>query len=355
MSEPVSIIIPAFNQLDYCRQCIDSIHANTSPDRYRLILVNNGSDDGVGEYFDSIENAIVVHSPENKGFSGGVNLGLAEATGHVLLLNSDTLVPRNWLPRLLDALERNDTIGMAGPMSNYVSGPQMIPDLNLTTMDEIHTFSDRLYEEQRGRFVLTDRLVGFCMLIRDRAYAAVGPFDEAFAIGNYEDDDYGLRVQDAGFELCIAQDSFVFHYGSRTFAGMGIVDDEWTELLARNADRFSEKWKAKPRYDRSAERDAALSLNADARIALDKQQYKRAIQLLSDAIRTCPELPENYNDLGVVLWQLGEAQRSIALFRRALALNPSYQEAVENLANATTTTQDDRADTRDELTERPLL
>ena len=333
MPAPVSIIIPAFNQLEYCRQCIDSIHANTDPDAYQLVLVNNGSDDGVGEYFDSITDAEVIHSEVNRGFSGGVNLGLANAHGHALLLNSDTVVPRHWLTRLVDALSCDDDIGIVGPMSNYVSGAQLIPDLNLTTMDEINAISDRLYEEQREQYVVTDRLVGFCMLIRDSVWKAVGNFDEGFGIGNYEDDDYGLRVRNAGFELRIASDCFVFHFGSRTFAGMGVHGERWNDLYAQNEERFRRKWNVDPDHDRSAARDAARALNRDARLALKQGNRPSALTLLTNAIRTSPELAENYNDLGVVLWEMGETRRAIALFRSAIALNPDYREANENLAD----------------------
>ncbi len=334
MQPRVSIIIPAFNQLDYCRQCVDSILANTDPDTYELILVNNGSDDGVGEYFDSIEDATVVHAATNLGFAGGVNLGLAAAKGHALLLNSDTVVPRGWLPRLLAALDRNSAIGIVGPMSNYASGPQMILDLELESLDDINAYSDQLYEERCGTFGRTNRLVGFCMLVRDTVLAKVGLFDERFGIGNYEDDDYGVRVQQAGFELRVALDCFVFHFGHRTFSGMGIHGDQLRTLLDENGERFREKWSNSPEHDRAAARDAALALNREGRSALEGGDHKKALSLLTRAIQTFPEASENYNDLGAVLWGMGESRRAIGLFKRALALNPDYREAIENLAAA---------------------
>ncbi|MEA3365964.1 MAG: glycosyltransferase, partial [Candidatus Hydrogenedentes bacterium] len=121
--KPISVIIPAFNQVNYCRQCIQSIRMHTDRE-YRLILVDNGSTDGVSEFFDSVPGATVVHSDANLGFAGGVNLGFDHADGHVLLLNSDTLVPKGWLGILQHALLEEDDIGMVGPMSNCVSGPQ---------------------------------------------------------------------------------------------------------------------------------------------------------------------------------------------------------------------------------------
>jgi len=74
MATPVSIIIQAFNQLAYCRECVEPILSHTEWP-YKLILVDNGSTDGVGEFSDSIPNATVVHTGTNLGFPAGVALG----------------------------------------------------------------------------------------------------------------------------------------------------------------------------------------------------------------------------------------------------------------------------------------
>jgi O-antigen biosynthesis protein len=329
MSRPVSIIIPAFNELEYCRQCVDSITLNTDPASYRLVLVDNGSTDGVGAYFDTIDGAVVVHAGQNLGFAGGVNLGLKHAEGDVLLLNSDTVVPREWLPRLQAALHADDRAGIVGPMSNHVSGAQLIPSLDLTSMDEVNAFSDKLFQEKGTSFVRTKRLVGFCMLIRERVIESVGMFDESFGLGNFEDDDYCLRAIDAGYELRIASGCFVFHYGSRTFTGMGIAGDRWNELLAGNGARFQEKWGRALGHDENAG-----ELNAKAREALDQGDRKTALTLLMEAVAADPANGRHYNDLGAVLWDMGERKRAIALFERALALNPEDGDAHENLTAA---------------------
>jgi len=329
---PVSIIIPAFNQLHYCTQCIASIRANTFYP-HRLILVDNGSTDGVAEYFDTVPEAIVVHADTNRGFAGGVNLGLDHVEGHALLLNSDTLVPRNWLARQVAALERDTDIGMLGPMSNYVSGPQQIDGLEFTAMSEIDAFADGLAQREAGQLADVFRLVGFCLLIRDRALQTVGRFDESYGIGNFEDDDYCLRVRRAGYRLCIAKDCFVFHYGHRTFLGMGITGEKWTELISENQGKFQEKWDLKPE-DRTEAAQKSQALNAEARAAFEEGNPAEALRLLKEAIRAFPRLEANFNDLGAVLWHLGEHERAYDQFVRAVKLNADYSEARENLHNA---------------------
>lgn len=332
MTTPVSIIIPAHNQIEYCRQCIGSILSNTDYP-HRLILVDNASTDGVSEFFDAVPNAVTVHSPVNLGFPGGVNLGLQHAEGHVLILNSDTLVPHAWLSNLVRALESSSRIGLAGPMSNCVSGPQLIEGLSFETMADINAYAAQLHDEQNGQIVDCERLVGFCLLIRDTAFTEVGFLDEGFGIGNFEDDDYCLRVRRAGYRICIASDCFVFHYGSRTFTGMGYTSDIYSDLMNRNAKRFKEKWRLD---DAGGARLTQLSysLNRDAREAFERGDTDEAVRLLKDAIGANPSIDRNFNDLGAVLWAMGERAKAFEYFAKALAMNPGSPDARENIREA---------------------
>jgi len=329
---PISIIVPAFNQLEYCRQCIQSIHLHTARP-YRLILVDNGSTDGVSEFFDGVPGAMVVHSNTNLGFAGGVNLGLARAEGDVVLLNSDTIVPMGWLAVLRRALLREDDIGMTGPMSNCVSGPQHIPGLEFTSLDDINAFAATCATQNAGQYQDVDRLVGFCLLIREEALKKVGLFDESFGIGNFEDDDYCLRARQAGYRLRIARDAFVFHYGSRTFLGMGIAGERWNELMTTNRRNFVRKWAIEP-PERSDAIHQSQRLNARAREALEAGDFAEALALLRQAIEVCPWWEVNFNDLGVMLWRLDRHEDAYGQFVRAVRLNAAFNDARENLRQA---------------------
>lgn len=332
MTTPVSIIIPAFNQVEYCRQCLTTLLANTAPP-YKLILVDNGSTDGVAELFDSVPGATVVHVSENLGFAKGINLGLAHAEGHALLLNSDTLLPVDWLQHLLQVLESNPSIGMVGPRSNCVSGSQQIDGLNFESIEQINAFAQQRHAEHHGELRDVARLVGFCLLIRDAVWQSVGGMEEAFGVGNFEDDDYCLRVLRAGYRLCIAEDSFVFHYGSRTFLGMGITDDAWRELLARNETIFTGKWNVAPE-ERSDAIQHARQLLREAAAILKSGDAASAMRLCTEAQRFAPAFDQVYNDMGAVLWQLGAHEDALRQFQRALRLNPASGEARNNYRDA---------------------
>jgi len=325
----ISIIIPAFNQLGYTRQCIASILENTEGE-YRLILVDNGSTEAVYEFFCAVPGAVPIRSETNLGFAGGVNLGLRVAEGHVLLLNNDTLVPRGWLTGLCAALESASDIGVVGPMSNYVSGSQLIPELRFESLDDINAYAEERRAQHGGRLRDVARLVGFCMLIRDRVVAEVGLMDETFGLGNFEDDDYCVRVLRAGYRLCVDEASFVFHYGNRTFHALGLVEGRWDALLEENAARFGTKWNLKPE-ERLDEYREALQLNRKAGEALAKGDLVGAIRGYRDALLLAPQLARSHNDLAAALWQAGAGEDAFERLKAALRLDPEFAEARENL------------------------
>ncbi len=325
MSKKISIIIPAFNQLAYCRECIESLKASTPPQQYELILVDNGSTDGVSEYFDSVDGAIVIHSPTNLGFAAGVNLGLSRTQGHALLLNSDTVLPHGWLERLYNAMMQSDDIGLVGPRSNCVSGAQLIPALDISDYTTLNAFAEKLARENAGSIRYVARLVGFCLLIRDSVLEAIGLFDEAYGIGNFEDDDYCVRALRAGFKLAIAEDAFVFHYGGRTFNNMGINNDRFNELIDKNMAIFDEKLQPTAE-ERNDAVQHAMVMHERAVAAFEAQAYTQALQYLVDSLKACPAYGPAHITLASVLRALDQPARACEHFRRGLSLRQDGKE-----------------------------
>ncbi len=83
------------------------------------------------------------------------------------------------------------------------------------------------------------KLSGFCLLMKRAVTESIGGLDERFGLGFFDDDDLALRARRAGFELAVAHDLFVHHFGSRTFVGNGIDAEA---LLRENQRRFAAKW-----------------------------------------------------------------------------------------------------------------
>jgi glycosyltransferase involved in cell wall biosynthesis len=135
-------------------------------------------------------------------------------------------------------------------MTNYAPPPQLIEDVPYRDLDEMRAFAERWREQHRGQWFTVPKLSGFCLLMKRDVYEAIGGIDEQFGPGLFDDDDLAIRARQAGFELAVAHDLFVHHFGSRTFAGNGIDTER---LLSENQQQFAAKWRrSAPRGQRMA-------------------------------------------------------------------------------------------------------
>jgi GT2 family glycosyltransferase/tetratricopeptide (TPR) repeat protein len=262
-----SIILITHNEVAYTRACVDSIRLYTD-EPYELIFVDNASTDETPGYLRSLTGATVITNAENRGFPAAANQGIRTATGqNVLLLNNDTLVTSGWLKRLLRALHRRPEIGLVGPCSNYVSGTQQVP-AGYEELADLDGFAWDWGKAHDDIIEDTDRLVGFCLLVRRAVIDRIGGLDERFGTGCFEDDDYCLRALRAGFRAVVAQDVFVHHFGGRTFIGSKV---DFASLMHRNEQLFREKWREQQPPERPAKPQAQTT---PAAVAPGRPTYK---------------------------------------------------------------------------------
>ncbi|MCT7984866.1 glycosyltransferase [Laspinema sp. A4] len=257
----VSLVILAYNQLDYTRQCLESIQSYTKTP-YEIVLVDNGSSDGTDDYFVSVRrqwqqsqgqdaenvksfcrSVKVILNSENLGYAVGNNQGMALAEGeYIVLLNNDTIVTPGWLECLVNAAQQDPKLGLIGPVSNYVSGLQYIDSVDYETDsgNGLEEFATRWNRENAGEVLYSWRIVGFCLLINRRVIDTIGGLDTRYGIGNFEDDDFCIRSALAGFKSAIARGCFIHHFGSQTFKKKSASYRR--ELLVKNWEIFKEKW-----------------------------------------------------------------------------------------------------------------
>lgn len=243
--ELASIIVLCCNELDFTRQCLESVLRHTRRP-YELVLVDNGSTDGTPAYLAEIQGRAgpsrveVIRNDSNRGFAGGCNQALARARGdYVVFLNNDTIVPPGWLDGLVAwALSDWPTVGLVGPVANYSRPPQQIA-VDYVDQVGIDAFAARRRRDFAGKALAVERLTGFCLLTRREVLAKIGGFDEDYGVGFFEDDDLSVRARQAGYKLLVALEVFVHHYGSRTFAGLGV---DCQKQLHDNFERFRNKW-----------------------------------------------------------------------------------------------------------------
>lgn len=237
--EGTSIIIPTYNKKELLLQCLDSIAANT-PFPYELIVVDDGSNDGTAKALQARPGIRLAVHESNKGFSGAVNTGLMMAKGKtILILNNDVIVTERWLENMLACLHSSPDIGAVGPVTNYIGGEQQI-EVPYRSLAGMRQFATERNQADQAKWRAVERLVGFCLLLRREAILKTGFFDEGFRVGNYEDDDYCVRLRLLGWRLVIAGDSFIHHLGSETMRGLDARLFE--ETGQANKDYFHLKW-----------------------------------------------------------------------------------------------------------------
>ncbi|BBI35021.1 glycosyltransferase family 2 protein [Cohnella abietis] len=237
--EGTSIVIPTYNQLNMLEQCIESIMDNTDLP-YEIIVVDNASTDGTAAYLLGLGGQVRFRVLDNnRGFAGAINMGMMMAKGRtIMLLNNDTLATENWLDNLLICLNSDEGIGMVGPITNYISGDQKV-DVPYQDVVDMPKFARENNKSDPSRWRQIERLTGFCLLFRRELFEGIGYFDEGFEVGNYEDDDYNIRVRLLGKKIVMAQDTFIHHFGSISMKALG---DRFQEVNDRNQLYFMDKW-----------------------------------------------------------------------------------------------------------------
>lgn len=97
----ISIITPSFNQLNFLRETVESIHSQEIDSVVEHIIMDGGSTDGSVSYLGSLGDRVVWCSEKDHGQADAVNKGISRATGEIIgWLNSDDI----YLPGALQAV-----------------------------------------------------------------------------------------------------------------------------------------------------------------------------------------------------------------------------------------------------------
>lgn len=248
----ISIVLLTYNNLPYTKACIHSVLDKTAWPRYELIAVDNASTDGTPEYLKSLEcdtRVKVFLNDDNLGFAAGNNVGIKASCGdYVVLLNNDTLVTRGWLSAMIKHLEDDPKMGMCGPVTNSIGNEAKII-ASYHSLEELDYFAELNARRNAGkRYSAPGALAMFCVCIRRQALNECGLLDERYTTGMFEDDDYAMAVRAKGYELCIAEDSFVHHFDGASFSK--IETEARRRLFEINKELFEEKWNCRWKHHR---------------------------------------------------------------------------------------------------------
>jgi GT2 family glycosyltransferase/2-polyprenyl-3-methyl-5-hydroxy-6-metoxy-1,4-benzoquinol methylase/glycosyltransferase involved in cell wall biosynthesis len=314
----VSVIVPVCNAADYTRACLDELRERGGGG-LDVIVVDNGSSDATREVLAAHPEVRVIRNAENRGFAGAVNQGLAEARAPlVVVLNNDTLLTEGWLAPMVRLLEREPSIALVGPCTSYAKGRQQV-DLTeslsggprpLADHDEMRALAASWCERERGRVEDASFLSGFCFAGRTAELRQLGGLADAYGKGTFEDDELCRRLRRAGRRLAIARDSYVHHFGNRTFRALGV------DLAAQQA----ENWK---RFAARHGEDAGLH----ARVAALQERWGDVLRLALAGVKQSPADLDSLWLAALAAARLGRRDDALRLLDRYVARAPFDPEA----------------------------
>lgn len=252
----LSIIIVTHNSRDQVQKCLASLDRYPASGSSEIIVVDNASSDGTPRMIEERFPGVSLDSnTENKGYSRGVNQGIAGATGrNMLILNPDIEVQENSIDRLLEFMDRTPDAGIAGSKLIYPDGTLQHSCRSFYTIRTLllrRTFLGRLfpnaralrkhlmldYDHEESRKV--DWVLGACMLVRREAMEKVGLMDERFFL-YFEDTDWCFRMKKMDWGVYYIPDSVMIHHYERSSAGSMLKLPFLIHLLSLL--RYYEKW-----------------------------------------------------------------------------------------------------------------
>src|SRR5689334_11369525 len=216
----LSIIIVSFNAAEDLARCLESLRAAPPSTPHELIVVDNGSTDRSVETARRFAAERVIEMGTNAGFARANNVGIRESRGvNILLLNSDTVVPRGAVDALVAALDRDLSVAVVGPRLVDATGRaelsfgRMIGPFNEWRHKRLARSGrvDALTRQRR----YPDWVSGACLLVRRVDAEEVGGLDERYFM-YAEDVDFCAAIRARGRRILFASEVEVIHLRGRS-------------------------------------------------------------------------------------------------------------------------------------------
>ena len=272
---PVTIVIPVFNALDLLKESLSRVVANTDLPWHLVAVEDCSTDTNVRPWLrdwaaaqnrGGTRRVTLIENQANLGFVGSVNRGFEAALergDHVVLLNSDALVPPGWARRLLRPLVAGKAVASVTPMSNdaeIMNVPVICRRAVLEPGqgDRIDARARDFHPDADVAEVPTG--VGFCMAMNIAFLRQIPQFDTVFGRGYGEEVDWCQKARARGGRHLALPGLFVEHRGGESFGS-----DEKLRLIQANNAVIAKRYGG---YDRAVQDFIRNDPLARARLAL---------------------------------------------------------------------------------------
>ena len=226
----VSVVVVTWNSAGLIGDCLASIAGGCGSWSHETIVVDNASSDGTALLVADHDPAIrLIKNDSNVGFATACSQGMAEGSGrYVMALNPDTQVMPRAIEKLVDCLEADSAVGIAGPRLTLFNGTtqltsaRVMPGLSYAVLycglpfrriEWVRRIADQRficpYDLNESQDV--EAVSGAAMLIRRQVVDAIGALDQEYRHTG-EDVDYCLTTLRAGWRIRYVHDAIVRHH-----------------------------------------------------------------------------------------------------------------------------------------------
>jgi len=216
MPPDLSLIIPTYNGGWVLQRTLEALRGQDAPpERFEVILVDDGSTDGSVDGLDAPSGPVAVRliRQVNRGRAAARNRGAAEARGRVLLfLDADIWAS----PGLISAhLKHHAGARHIGVQGRSVQHPDSLKTVFMRATNLLPDTTIRRRNNLSPMHVVTRNFS-----VTTGAFREVGEFDERFVGYGWEDIELGIRLRAAGVTLLYEPAAFAYHHHVQTLQGL---------------------------------------------------------------------------------------------------------------------------------------
>lgn len=243
----ISIVIISYNTEKLTRDTINSVFETKVGLDIEVIVIDNSSKDGSVEMLRELRTRNpelrTIFNKTNTGYAFANNQGIKIARGeHIFLLNSDTVVKKGALQKLLAFTNEHSDVGVVAPKLLNVDGtvqpsvlrfPTIINAIREYWFGQKGLFEKYLPPEALAKVgvpIVVDSVVGAAFLITPQALRKVGKLDEKYFF-YFEDIDYCKRVWQAGLKVYYLPEAEIIHYHGASGTKVADVANQWRRLI----------------------------------------------------------------------------------------------------------------------------
>ncbi|SKB40592.1 Glycosyltransferase, catalytic subunit of cellulose synthase and poly-beta-1,6-N-acetylglucosamine synthase [Salegentibacter holothuriorum] len=207
MALDYSFVIPVYNRPGEVRELLESMLQLKFSRNFEIVIIEDGSTDTSQQIVEKFQDRLDIsyYFKSNSGPGDSRNFGMKKAKGdYCLILDSDVLLPQNYLQEVDNFLQENYCDCFGGPDASHpsFSNTQKAIDYSMTSF--LTTGGIRGRKSSVNDF----QPRSFNMGISQKAFEASGGFGQ---IHPGEDPDLSLRLKKLGFKLCLIPNAVVFH------------------------------------------------------------------------------------------------------------------------------------------------